>query len=274
MAQVMSPSPRAVPHVEQSHAEVTPNPGVEQNPMFITEDDEHKPQPQKNRSYFDPQPNAKRVEWDGGFSQDNDGAGRASGQASAQKPTMSKSQSLIRKKRERAEEHAEEQAEEIPSEDEGFQQDTRTPSVPQRQSYPTSRRTAAPVELPTRTFRRPEEPSGSPKRQRRNPGQAIDADLLAQGSDDEPPDATPAATIAEASRIAKTHKRMNKETVTQVRKPWSTAEDNRLMDLIKDHGPYYSELCRVDKNSQNVLRNRSAEDLRFRCRNLKVNFLV
>lgn len=64
---------------------------------------------------------------------------------------------------------------------------------------------------------------------------------------------------------------------TQVRTPWTEAEESALIDYIVQEcgdGVQYAKIKQIDANSpEQVLERRSAEDIRFKCRNMKETFL-
>ena len=59
----------------------------------------------------------------------------------------------------------------------------------------------------------------------------------------------------------------------QTRTPFSFEEVNRLLNLIETHGASYAMIKKIDEQSGNVLHLRDAEALRFKARNMKVEFL-
>jgi hypothetical protein len=70
----------------------------------------------------------------------------------------------------------------------------------------------------------------------------------------------------------------NSKKPAQVRTPWSADEENALIDLIEEEGSdgiSYSKLKSYDAMRPDGARlaNRSAEDMRFKARNMKETFL-
>jgi hypothetical protein len=64
-----------------------------------------------------------------------------------------------------------------------------------------------------------------------------------------------------------------KESDPASRRKWDAAEEAALVEYIGAYGPKYSKIKKMDDTPDNgYLRLRSAEDLRFKARNLKVNF--
>jgi hypothetical protein len=115
------------------------------------------------------------------------------------------------------------------------------------------------------------------KRQRKNPGSSI------------PPPAPPFdpdqyADVPREERfvhakIAARHGTVNANSrkPAQVRTPWSVEEENALIDLIEQEGGdgiSYAKLKALDEQREvPQLAKRSAEDLRFKARNMKETFL-
>lgn len=59
----------------------------------------------------------------------------------------------------------------------------------------------------------------------------------------------------------------------RARTPWSDAEVEALIDLIATYGISWALIKQEDQNRGNVLQKRTPEDLRFKARNMKVDYL-
>lgn len=173
-----------------------------------------------------------------------------------------------------------------PTQDQGFQVDTRdiTAAADQRrreapQSRPVQPRfsgvasTAAPGPSGAQAT-----PTQSPaKRQRKNPGSTIPQPLAPFDPDDDTQ--IPSDQRFQRAKVAARHgtitARQNK--ATQVRTPWSDQEESALIDLIEEEGGdgiHYSRLKAFDDGkTEPMLARRSAEDMRFKARNMKETFL-
>ncbi|KAH0362814.1 hypothetical protein KCU65_g7815, partial [Aureobasidium melanogenum] len=159
-----------------------------------------------------------------------------------------------------------------PSEDEGFQTDQRTHAS--HRPRPTS--SAAPSRAPVPTGstqsgrrRRTPEPESPNKRQRKNPGQLREP-FRSTGDD-----VIDSHNMANA--LTKQYQAENRTIkAPKGRRPWENDEVKALLELIRDNGPSWSMIKRIDEargNSQ-VLEHRSAEDMRFKARDMKVLYLV
>ncbi|KAH0385502.1 hypothetical protein KCU92_g3440, partial [Aureobasidium melanogenum] len=161
---------------------------------------------------------------------------------------------------------------EDPSEDEGFQTDQR--NHPNHRPRPRS--SAAPNQAPAPTGstqsgrrRRTPELESPNKRQRKNPGQLREP-FRSTGDD-----------VIDSVRMANTlTKQYQAENRTikppKGRRPWGNDEVKALLELIRDNGPSWSMIKRIDQargNSQ-LLAHRSAEDMRFKARDMKVLYLI
>ncbi|TKA81393.1 hypothetical protein B0A55_02060 [Friedmanniomyces simplex] len=170
-----------------------------------------------------------------------------------------------------------------PTQDTGFQVDTRDiaaadarrKTAPRPSIQPRSRAPPA-SKSNTANHERPASASASPsKRQRKNPGSAIPPPM---------PDADPeggnippeqfyerAKVLAKHGRIVATQNKPQ-----QVRTPWLPEEENALISLIERHGGNgisYASLKRQDEDEGDVLGRRSAEDMRFKARNMKFTMM-
>lgn len=172
-----------------------------------------------------------------------------------------------------------------PTQDEGFENDTRdtTAADERRRQAPQPRPQAHLSPRPSGSANPPPPGSAQPsprpiKVQRRNPGSSIppaprpfdpDADFVE----------LPASERFQRAKIASRHTAItaSQHKPAQVRTPWSLEEENALIDIIERHGDQgisYATLKRFDTdNLGGRLARRSAEDLRFKARNMKVTFL-
>ncbi|KAI5275347.1 hypothetical protein E4T47_01706 [Aureobasidium subglaciale] len=158
-----------------------------------------------------------------------------------------------------------------PSEDEGFQEDARViPNV-----RPRPRISTAPARAPT------QEESTQPERRRRvrheeslnrrprtNPGQLLEP---FQSTNDVDADTVRLASL-------ETRREVQKATFAKTqrpRNPWTDAEIGALMRYIRDYGISWASIKRIDEgpDGEKVLEVRSAEDIRFKAREIKVKFL-
>ncbi|KAK3679121.1 hypothetical protein LTR37_021423 [Vermiconidia calcicola] len=178
-----------------------------------------------------------------------------------------------------------------PTQDQGFEVDTRdTTAADQRRREapePTQRLrqprfSAAPENDFVRPFLRTAHASASPspsKRQRRNPGSTI--------PDPPPPfDPDQYTEIPRDQRmyLAKVAARHHTIRATQTkpakaRQPWSIQEENALHKLIEEEGEEgisYAKLKKYDDHRPEgpALEKRNAEDLRFKARNMKQTYLA
>jgi hypothetical protein len=174
-----------------------------------------------------------------------------------------------------------------PTQDEGFQTDTRdtTRADARRRAlaaYPTGRRPAprssiVDYETPGSATSSPARSGRAPKRQRKNPGSAYPEIPRPDGPDAPPldanrPDYEHAKIMAKLSRVEASQRKP-----PQARRPWQPEEENALIQLIQNHageGVSYSALKRQDDREGGVLRHRTAEDMRFKARNMKLTFLL
>jgi len=213
------------------------------------------------RSLMDRQPNAERVQ----FSQESQQRTRLPGQQVD--PPSSPPISPVTGKR--TVQHADildddedrpTQAE--PSQDRGFQGNTRSNQFVQRAaSMPNSSRTVPIGEA--------DEPS-PPKRVRQNPGQLIDP-LPASLTGRDAATKTSGEKYTEINRNNKLQTRTF-HGQTQSRTAWSVEETTRLIDLIEENGPAWSIIKLVDEKSLNSFARRDQVGLRDKARNLRVDF--
>ena len=179
-----------------------------------------------------------------------------------------------------------------PTQDDGFENDVRDHSNaaqrraevaalqprPQRapQRFETIEPRSTPVAGPSTAAR----PSPA-KRPRKNPGSAIPPPRARPDPDAEVP-------VNQIYKEAKEDARYNRVTSSQarppqIRQPWSDEEESALIDLIVDHvdpedSISYSKLKAVDNELQTTdeakLTMRTAEDIRFKARNMKLTLLL
>lgn len=176
---------------------------------------------------------------------------------------------------------------EDPSEDEGFQVDTREPptkrprTIPRRQTIPRATPPAVigssrpPIIAPPPASASP--PHGAKQTtssRRKNPGQLIEP--FVPRHDPMDPDAQPLRLVEQwevANQAAKSKRVAKMRSPQKARVPWSTEECQALLELIVEHGPSYSSLKKMDMAGDNVLEGRTSEDMRFKARNMKYDFL-
>ncbi|KAI7082210.1 hypothetical protein KC356_g8559 [Hortaea werneckii] len=172
-----------------------------------------------------------------------------------------------------------------PTQDEGFQTDMRDTSAAD------ARRRSAPrpdARRPPQTVNRsgtveyeyPGSQSASPsKRQRKNPGSTIPGTLPPLDPEAGP---IPPEQHYQRAKIAAKQGRIiaSSQKPQQVRTPWSDEEENAMVDLIRRHGGEgvsYAALKKWDaeeNGGQGILWRRSAEDIRFKARNMKQTFIL
>ena len=116
------------------------------------------------------------------------------------------------------------------------------------------------------------------KRRRKNPGSTIPPSLRPFDPEDDME--IPKALRLQRAKIAARHTTVmaSQAKPAQIRTPWLPEEDQALIDLIEEEGSEgvsYAKLKSydADKGENAKLSRRSAEDLRFKARNLKVMFL-
>ncbi|EMC92976.1 hypothetical protein BAUCODRAFT_27281 [Baudoinia panamericana UAMH 10762] len=167
-----------------------------------------------------------------------------------------------------------------PTQDEGFEVDQRGTAGAD------ARRRQAPAATPRASLRGasssntvaydiPASQAPSPtKRHRKNPGSAIPT-RTPYAPDDDP---IPHGSYQHARAVAKQQRILaSQNKPPQVRKPWSNAEELALVSLIENYGGNgvsYAALKKLDQTNDNVLSARSAEDLRFKARNMKQTFIL
>jgi hypothetical protein len=174
-----------------------------------------------------------------------------------------------------------------PTQDGGFEVDNRDPAAADQRrrqiaagAPPSVRFSSAPTAGPASNMPPPASmgtPSPS-KRRRKNPGSSIPPP--APPFDPEQYAEVPREDRFTHAKIAARHGTVtaNSKKPAQVRTPWSAEEENALIDLIEEEGSdgiSYSKLKSYDAMRPEGARlgNRSAEDMRFKARNMKETFL-
>jgi hypothetical protein len=109
---------------------------------------------------------------------------------------------------------------------------------------------------------------------RRNPGSSFPIP-----NDPAPGVEEDAATKYARSNILAKQNRAAMPKKVQVRRPWTTEEENALIELIQNHcadGISWSALKNLDvgRGDEALLSARSAEDMRFKARNMRVTMML
>ncbi|KAK4991194.1 hypothetical protein LTR50_001952 [Elasticomyces elasticus] len=212
----------------------------------------------KSRSFIDRQTDAKRLEFD-------------ESQATQQPVSITSTSSTA--KRPLPDEQPDD--EEI-SQDEGYQHDNRQAPAAQRKE----RTSAAPSLRPVEPSPAPVPTSSPAKRQRRNLDQDWAPSTASQFAEPSAPNGTASYEYAQLNALAKklsaTQKQQRQRHApdrNQNRQPWSNEETQKLIDLVEEHGVSWKHLKEQDEKGDDVLHRRTPEDLRFKCRNIKSDFL-
>jgi len=140
---------------------------------------------------------------------------------------------------------------------------------------------------------RPEYDGQQPASKRRNPGSRIPTAAEYPGSIDQPspqrphpnpyiaPASTPGAQeYQKAAWEARQQRTLTNPKPARERRAWSDMETEALMNYMnewpEEDNLHYAALKRKDQTEggHNALQGRTAEDIRFRLRNMKVNFLL
>ncbi|KAK4890417.1 hypothetical protein LTR28_002605, partial [Elasticomyces elasticus] len=126
-------------------------------------------------------------------------------------------------------------------------------------------------------------PTSSPaKRQRQNPDPDPDWALSTASQSAEPsaPNGTARYDQTQVNALAKKFSARKKQQKqrhdpdrNQNRQPWSNEETQKIIDLVEEYGVSWKSLKDLDKKGDNVLHRRTPEDLRFKCRNIKSDYL-
>ncbi|KAF2226566.1 hypothetical protein BDZ85DRAFT_51537 [Elsinoe ampelina] len=217
---------------------------------------------QENRRFVDRQPNATRPTWTD--TQQSQAQQNTSPQNSypATYPVVSPARSRRT--------YDEMDSPEV-SQDQSFQTDPRVHGAPQR--APAANMTASSAagnrDTRPRTAGMTDASQGRvPELQRTNPGQAI-------------PPYNPNGThlsgagfLEHATQVARQNAPM-RATPRQPRPRtgWSNDENQALMDLMAIYGCAWSEIKKADQSGSNTLSLRTAEDIRFKARNIKLTVL-
>lgn len=163
-----------------------------------------------------------------------------------------------------------------PTQDEGFQNDTReTDDQRRKRAAIMSAKRGLSQSHPTSSAANPTQYQPLPhQRQRQNPGSGLPPRMEAVevGEVADPPisDYRRAKEGAARIRIARPPK------PARTRLPWSNEEENALITLIENFGGggiNYAALKDLDPTMGGNLLQRSAEDLRFKARNMRVTFM-
>ncbi|KAK4980951.1 hypothetical protein LTR66_010271 [Elasticomyces elasticus] len=214
----------------------------------------------KSRSFIDRQTDAKRLEFD-------------ESQATQQPVSIPSTSSTA--KRPLPDEQPDD--EEI-SQDEGYQHDNRQAPAAQRKE----RTSAAPSLRPVEPSPAPVPTSSPAKRQRQNPDPDPDWALSTASQSAEPsaPNGTARYDQTQVNALAKKFSARKKQQKqrhdpdrNQNRQPWSNEETQKIIDLVEEYGVSWKSLKDLDKKGDNVLHRRTPEDLRFKCRNIKSDYL-
>lgn len=253
------------------------------------------------KSLLDPQPNAQRVQWDDEPSQSQlqqiPIRQTQNSAATGPRPSIliAGTSSNNTSKRPWAvvedQDDRDDEEEGDPSQDVGFQTDSRAGMQTERRPNPGLQRQSPRqgVDALPRTSHRTLVTNGrvsgqsfdpevfaSSSRPRRNPGQSTSRMSLADPETDEPR----TLTQAQRNQLARAQAHALTQYVAQrPRQGWSEEEDVRLCELIAEHGPAYSHIKSIDNDSTNgtdgipILNDRSAEQLRWHARDLKFNYL-
>lgn len=199
------------------------------------------------RKLIDRQPNAQRVEWeDPEFSQD----------------VTSNSTGT---KRDHATAIEGDDMEINPSQDEGFQQDERSPDI---------------------TAKRRSKPAGGPKKaaQQRAPRKVRNSQAQRQADNEDlatavnnynqagsPPPST--LDVYQASHDRALTVTASQPKKVQVRTAWTDEETQTLLELIEEHGTSWRLLKDIDLKTHHVLHRRDQVALKDKARNMKLDFL-
>lgn len=237
----------------------------------------------KQRSFIDEQPGAVRVSFDDSQSQtmqyDLPGYQQPTGQSGPyyQSPRHSSAKRTHEQMRN-------EQDDFDPTQDQGFETDMRDTAAadqrrrqlpPAHQSQPRFSGIGSGVPGPSSAS----QASSPNKRARKNPGSTIPPPLRPFDPTDERALPQTGSSRLEQARIMARHTSVMAahRKPTQVRTPWSDEEENALIRYIEqecDEGISYATIKTLDTSSEEpALTRRSAEDMRFKARNMKETFL-
>ncbi|KAF2487798.1 hypothetical protein BDY17DRAFT_289707 [Neohortaea acidophila] len=235
--------------------------------------------------FIDPQAGAVRVSFDASQSQaDPSHSQYPASSVPETGPYYQQSQSTPAKRAfANIDEDEEEEEEYEPTQDQGFETDARdATAADQRRRLAPQQRAPAPRVSAAITLAPPgpsmSSPSSTSKRQRKNPGSIIPP-LATPYDPNEDPEITEMEQLERARVAARHHSVISRsQKPPQVRTPWTAAEEMALQYLIRDYGETkiaYAELKSHDSNRTGgpLLGRRSAEDMRFKARNMKQMYL-
>ncbi|KAL8822498.1 MAG: hypothetical protein Q9191_006768 [Dirinaria sp. TL-2023a] len=207
------------------------------------------------RKLIDRQPNAQRVEWeDSAFSQ---------GVASNSTGT----------KRDHATAIEGDDIEIDPSQDEGFQQDDRSPDIPaKRRSKPVGGSKKAAQQRAPRKGRNSQ---AQRQAQSQAQSQADNDDLATTVSNYNQRGSPPPSTldVYQASHDLALTVSASQPKKVQVRTAWTDEETQTLLELIEEHGTSWRLLKDIDLKKHHVLARRDQVALKDKARNMKLDFL-
>ncbi|THW22203.1 hypothetical protein D6D23_06144 [Aureobasidium pullulans] len=121
-------------------------------------------------------------------------------------------------------------------------------------------------EEPTQSTRRRRSSEVETPNKRRNPGPTIEP---FRSTGDDEADAVQIASLNTRLAVRRAQPRAQR-----ARKPWEDAEVGALLRYIRDYGISYAILKKIDEEGNNVLGDRTPEDLRLKAREMKVKFLI
>ncbi|MCJ1437246.1 hypothetical protein MMC27_006632 [Xylographa pallens] len=217
------------------------------------EDKENRPQPSststapgKQRLFIDRQPNAEKISFES--------------QAESSRTCAPN----VTSKRPRQNESDEEEQASDPSEDEGFQKDSR-PNLP-KSSFAKRHVSASAPKSPAKRVRLEAE---------RERTTSIDRDIQAGVLQANAP---PPMSQSQIYRAAQTQSRkvtaLHNPKRVQKRRAWTDEETEVFIDLIGEYGISWSLLKTMDEDNGNVLAYRDQVALKDKARNMKVDFLT
>ncbi|KAL9094659.1 MAG: hypothetical protein Q9165_002928 [Trypethelium subeluteriae] len=195
-------------------------------------------------------------------------------------PRASTASSNAGKKRLDTEEEEEEDDIE-PTQDQGFQIDNRVPDRSRRHAHPST----APghsSESPPSKKRRPNQRSKAQQAEKEDDNEwhppPVDEDEQLRDEDDEEqlsgPSAQqiPATSSYQATAQLKREINAGKPRPVQTRRPWSRDAEERLIELVGELGPSYTEIKREDNATTKLFEGRDQVALKDKCRNMRFNY--
>jgi len=108
---------------------------------------------------------------------------------------------------------------------------------------------------------------------RGNPGQLIVPVRYSNRDENGLPAPTPAERLHEVSNSAKQLNRNSNTKPARPRYGWGDDEVMALLENIAEYGTRYAYIKATDAKTEKRLLNRTAEDLRFKSRDLKVQYV-